>query len=79
MDLALRASLTPATSKPALFLEDRTLVYLVPGDGRVWFRVVLGLGEIVWVPIWMPALPGLVPWSHCLTFLSLSSVICQRG
>lgn len=60
-DLAVRASLPPATSKPALFLRERVLVCSLSGD---WFRV-LGPGHIVWVPIWMPAVTGLVPWPHC--------------
>lgn len=75
--MALRASLAPAASKPSLFLGDRLLVHPVSGDWRVWFRV-LGSREIVWVAVWMPALAGFVLWPN-LTFLSLSSVICQRG
>lgn len=76
-DLALRASLAPAASKPALFLGDWPLVCPVSGDWRVWFRMLVS-GEIVWVPVWMPALAGFVLRPH-LTFLSLSSVTCQRG
>lgn len=57
-DLAVRASLPPATSKPALFLGERALICSLSEDLRVWCRV-LGPGHIVWVPIWMAALTGL--------------------